>query len=438
VSVVILRGDAACLPMADESVDLICTSPPYWSQRDYRDGGESLRGQIGNEKTWQEYLANLLDCTREWVRVLKPGGSIFVVIGDKYSERSGPGHPNRGDETVGFRAERPRRKGPAETGIPAKSLIGLPWRYALACVDELGLINRRDNIWHKTSGMPESVDDRCATKHEYAFHLTREPRYFAAVDELREPHTMRPQRRPNGHKQRQQLGVLAAQTWSTSQRDVVGVDGHPLGRLPGSVWEIPTVPLNVPEWLEHARCCGGRKLPGCEDGLDHHAAFPPALARKCILGWSPSGICTQCGEGRRPVAERDPVGPRYLASNARQDSKSRLEVRGVSASSILRTGLQSGQSPATRITGYACACSQPDAPTRQAIVLDPFGGTGTTALVADMHGRTGVTVDRSADYCRIAQWRTADPAERARALGVPKPPPVPDGQGSLFDASEAS
>jgi hypothetical protein len=71
-------------------------------------------------------------------------------------------------------------------------------------------------------------------------------------------------------------------------------------------------------------------------------------------------------------------------------------------------------------------------PTRPAIVLDPFGGTGTTALVAAMHGRTGVSIDRSADYTRLATWRCHDPGERAKALQVPKPPPVADGQGALF------
>jgi hypothetical protein len=86
------------------------------------------------------------------------------------------------------------------------------------------------------------------------------------------------------------------------------------------------------------------------------------------------------------------------------------------------------------ITGYACACPQPDAPTRPALVVDPFGGTGTTALVAHMHGRHGITVDRSADYCRLAAWRTTDPGQRAAALQVPKPPPVPDGQDALFAA----
>ena len=50
-----------------------------------------------------------------------------------------------------------------------------------------------------------------------------------------------------------------------------------------------------------------------------------------------------------------------------------------------------------------------------------------------MYGRLGFSFDLSADYCRLARWRTRDPAERAKALQVPKPPPVPDGQGSLFD-----
>jgi DNA modification methylase len=66
-------------------------------------------------------------------------------------------------------------------------------------------------------------------------------------------------------------------------------------------------------------------------------------------------------------------------------------------------------------------------------VLDPFGGTGTTSLVAAVFGRTAVHVELSADYCDIAAWRVSDPAERAKAMQVPKPPPVPENQGSLFD-----
>jgi len=72
-------------------------------------------------------------------------------------------------------------------------------------------------------------------------------------------------------------------------------------------------------------------------------------------------------------------------------------------------------------------------PTRPARVVDPFGGTGTTGVVADVLGRTGITLDRSADYCRLARWRCSDPGERARALGVPKPPKQVDGQATLFE-----
>lgn len=72
---------------------------------------------------------------------------------------------------------------------------------------------------------------------------------------------------------------------------------------------------------------------------------------------------------------------------------------------------------------------------RARAALSVFGGTGTTALIADLNGRHGISVDRSADYCRIAQWRTTDPGERARGLEVPKPPPVADDQESLFEVT---
>lgn len=64
-----------------------------------------------------------------------------------------------------------------------------------------------------------------------------------------------------------------------------------------------------------------------------------------------------------------------------------------------------------------------------------FGGTGTTALVADVLGRHGISVDLSADYCRLSEWRTTDPGQRAKAARVEAVEPVPDGQLSLFEES---
>ena len=177
------------------------------------------------------------------------------------------------------------------------------------------------------------------------------------------------------------------------------------------MWEIPSAPLQVPARL----------------GVDHFAAFPPALVRPIILGWSPPGVCTACAQGRRPVSNGERGFRRgYSDPASNHDFGSRYRSP---------LGRQNGdkEPKAWAITGYACACTQPDAPTRPAVVLDPFGGTGTTALVASAYGRHAITVDLSADYCRLAAWRVSDPGERARARELPKPPPVPDGMEPLFD-----
>ena len=427
VSAVILRGDARALPLPDESCDLIVTSPPYYQMRAYADGGERYEGQIGSEETPAEYITSLIACMRECMRVLKPEGSIFVNLGDKFSQRvqvrrssHQPGiFPGKFEEFSESWAERsaggatrmPRQNVVDATGhyVPEKSLMGLPWRFALACVDELGLILRRDIIWSKPSGLPESVNDRCRTSHEYIFHLVKQPRYYAAIDEIREPH----QPQSIARSMRSRFAPDLSQTGVGSPNTLSPADScHPLGKLPGSVWEIPSAPLTPPPHL----------------GVEHFAAYPPALVRRIVLGWSPSGMCVECGEGRRPISDRELTVNRKGRQSQRESCTT---INGGTAHQTL------GWERIVTITGYACTCPAPEAPTRPAVVLDPFSGTGTTAMVADVLGRAGIGVERSQDYCRLAQWRTADPAERARALGVPKPPPVPQGQMDLFGGGAA-
>jgi DNA modification methylase len=392
-------------------VDLIVTSPPYFGLRSYTDGGEHYQGQVGDEATPSEYLDALGACTAEWLRVLKSSGSLWVNLGDKYA-RNGGGGAGSSDGTTG-RGPRPSS---AAQGAPEKSLIGLPWRYALRCIDELGLILRAEVIWSKPNGLPESVTDRVRRSHEQWFHFTKEPRYFSAVDEVREPHAA-------ATLKRYEAPFSADSTSSGKHRSQGSPDysgtltANPLGKLPGSVWTVPTEPLKVPEHL----------------GVDHFAAFPTEWPRRIILGWSPAGICVACGEGRRPVVVvPSPVG--HVKECAHDDIDA--GARTVSATSQLR--LSGGPKQKFRaahpaqITGYACDCDEPTAPTRPAVVLDPFGGTGTTALVASALGRTGISVDLSHDYCRLARWRTTDPGERAKALRVEKPPVQIVGQGDLF------
>jgi len=313
---VLIRANALDLPIADSTVDLVVTSPPYFALRSYQDGGEHYDGQIGAEATPGEFVDALLEATREMMRVLKPSGSIFVNLGDKYAGSAGTsGAPSTLQGGTRFRNGQAEARVP-QTRIRHKSLIGIPWRYAIRCVDELDLILRAEIIWAKPNGLPESVTDRVSRKHEQWFHFTKEPRYYANIDAIREEHN------PSSVVHFANYGK-ASRGYRNAYDSMRGdgtqgmKKGHPLGKVPGSWWNIPTEPLRVDPAL----------------GVDHFAAFPTEWPRRLILGW--------CIEG--------------------------------------------------------------------GTVLDPFGGTGTTAAVAKALGRTGISVDLSADYLRLADWRTNGP-----------------------------
>jgi len=398
-SAIVIRGNASCLPLPDASIDMICTSPPYFALRSYRDGDEHYDGQVGSEATPQAFLEALWACTAEWWRVLKPTGSLWVNLGDKYAGSGGHNNSGisdkstlRGNGHVGGVGEAgptkikstlrsaPDRYNQESDGIRPKSLMGLPWRYAIGCIDR-GWILRRDLVWSKPNGLPESVTDRCRSSHEYWFHLTKQGRYFAAMDELREelaPKTLT--HRGGGESWGNESNP--DNNWGDAK--VRTPDAR--GKLPGSVWTIPMEPLTISDDVR-----AHYNLP------DHFAAFPQEWPRRLILGWSPSGICVECGEGRRPVASKELVG-----GSPKGERDYRRLANGSNGG--VERPLPGGSNEVT-ITGYACACPTPDAPSRPAVILDPFGGTGTTAGVARTLGRIGISVDLSMDYCRLAKWR---------------------------------
>lgn len=392
MSAIVVQGDAANLHLPDNSVDLVITSPPYFALRSYRDGGSHLVNQIGAEATPAEYISTLLTCTKEWMRVLKPSGSLWVNLGDKYNAYNG----GRGDGTIQKNDRAPlvaRGNGLDVKNMRTKTLIGLPWRYAIGCIDSLGLILRAEVIWSKPNGLPESVTDRVRRSHETWFHFTMQPRYHSAVDAIREPTNPKVDAHSAKYAGRE-YGKTNADRGDKGASNFVG---NPLGKLPGSVWTIATQPLTVPAEL----------------GIDHFAAFPMEFPRRIILGWSPSGICDACGEGRRPTGE----------ARCADDRPGRVQGRDVDAllgghGADGRAG--SRHSRVVTITGETCSCPDTSASTTPAVVLDPLGGTGTVALMADVLGRTGITVDLSYDYCRLAAWRTTDPKQRERAMRPPK------------------
>ena len=145
----LLHGECRAVlgKLPSESVDIILTSPPYWRHRQYASGG------IGQEKTFQEYIANLTDVFREVYRVLKPTGSAWLNIGDSYDK---------------------------------KNLVGVPWRTAIALTDNVGFTLRNDVIWHKVKGGPDNADDKLRNVHEHVFHFTKQAKgYYYDVTSIR-------------------------------------------------------------------------------------------------------------------------------------------------------------------------------------------------------------------------------------------------------------
>lgn len=120
-------------------VDCIITSPPYWGQRQYENGG------IGLESTYTEFIENLLEIIEELKRVLKPTGSFWLNIGDKYHN---------------------------------KSLLGIPWQVALRMTNEQNWTLRNSIIWNKQKGGMNSTKDRLSNVHEHVFHFVKKAKGY--------------------------------------------------------------------------------------------------------------------------------------------------------------------------------------------------------------------------------------------------------------------
>lgn len=135
----LISGDARSIPLPDNSVDIIVTSPPYWQKRDY-----GVEGQIGQEATPQAFIDAMMKCMDEWRRVLTPKGSLFVNIGDTWSGRK---------------------------------LAHIPARLQIAA-DDHGWMLRNCIMWSKETGMPEPAKTRLASRHEHIFHFVKSSDYY--------------------------------------------------------------------------------------------------------------------------------------------------------------------------------------------------------------------------------------------------------------------
>jgi site-specific DNA-methyltransferase (cytosine-N4-specific) len=263
--VTLWHGDALAVlrDMPAASVDCVVTSPPYFGLRDY-----GVAGQLGAEETPAQYVAALLAVLTEVHRVLTDDGTLWLNLGDTYAGRANAGRAftkNRGRnvQRVGYPEQRNMT-----AHAPYKSLLGMPWRTALALIDA-GWVLRNEVIWAKPNGMPESVPDRLAAKHEHVFLLTKGPTYWFDLDAIKVPTTGAvPGNSPQALARYGEAAVGEAGRRFGGNPGSTLLDPHDT-RNPGDVWTIPTQPF-----------------PGA-----HFAAMPLALAERCVqAGCRPGGV----------------------------------------------------------------------------------------------------------------------------------------------------
>lgn len=368
MNVRILQGDVREMlaTLEPESVQCVVTSPPYFRLRNY-----GVDGQIGMESTPAEFVATLVEVFEGVRRVLRPDGVVFCNLGDSYggsakSNKPGPnsdvGHRWRGsDEQLSRTPGRP------------KSLLLIPQRFAIAMQDA-GWIVRQEIVWAKRAPMPESVRDRCTSAWEPIYMFTKQGKYFWDQDAVRVPHS---------------------RDWSNSShgtRVQAGVPGHPpphrglthetspneAGANLRNVWDLSPEPSRE----------------------NHYAAFPTEIPRRCILAaTSEKGACADCGAPYTRVTER-PKPPAVEASE--------LDRYGTGEHGVHRkVGGQYQKwldANPKQTADWRPTCTH-DAPVVPCVVLDPFLGSGTTALVADQLGRNAIGIELNAEYAAMAHRR---------------------------------
>ncbi len=223
--------------IAEESIDLIVTSPPYWAKRVYNGDGE-----LGTEGTPEEYISNLVDFFGDLRPYLKPTANIFINIGDtffgsgagawsKYLDADGNVTQNQKDRKEKYFTLKPLQPKIKQNGklYQNKQLLLIPSRFAIA-MQERGWLLRDDIIWVKPNRIPASVTDRFNNVYEHIFHFVLHKTYYFNLNAVK----------------------------------VLGTNGQM--KNPGDVWSINTQPLT---------------------GAPHTATFPEKLVEKIILCGSP-------------------------------------------------------------------------------------------------------------------------------------------------------
>lgn len=171
----ILQGDALSVLkiLPDESIDMCMTSPPYWALRDY-----GVKGQLGLESTFQQYINDLCDIFDEIRWILKESGTCWVNLGDTYASGGGKGveqsaRRRQRKNTGAYPDQAPKSKLRTDMG---KCLLQIPARFSIEMTNRDWIL-RNEIIWYKPNCMPASVKDRFTVDFEKLFFFVKNKRY---------------------------------------------------------------------------------------------------------------------------------------------------------------------------------------------------------------------------------------------------------------------
>jgi DNA modification methylase len=323
-----LLGDARDLPIEDASIDLVATSPPYWKKRDY-----GVEGQIGQEKTASEYTEHIIECLREWRRVLRPTGSVFLNIGDTFHKRT---------------------------------LAGIPARVEAAAGDD-GWIIRNRIIWAKESGMPEPAQNRLANRHEYIIHLVAQHDYYYDLF---------------GYSQAMGNGANPGDVWRFNPGRHMGKH---LAPFPTEIVRRAIL-LACPYTV--CQSCGEPRRRIVRRTMDLDPSRPQAKRAM--------EIAEEAGLTAAHIAAVQATGVSDAGKALKVQTgtgRNAAEVRRLAADAKLVLGGYFREFTFARreTTGWTeCSCGGAQL---AGIVLDPFMGTGTTLTMALEMGRSAIGVD---------------------------------------------
>lgn len=375
----------------DNSVQCCVTSPPYFGLRDYGtdpvtwEGDAPWKGELGSEPTVEMYVQHLVEIFREVRRVLHPTGTLWLNLGDSYSNSGGSG----GDYSKGgIREGQPKVKRKTIQELKPKDLMGVPWMAAFALRAD-GWWLRSEIIWAKSLSfcptyvgqcMPASVRDRPVSSHEHVFLLGKSQKYFYDLDACKEK-------------------------WVDDREGCAGGDSNFYNANAKGFTGPPR------DW-EPPKDSKGRSLrtvwtvnPSGFAGA-HFAVFPPKLVEPMIkLGSSERGCCPTCKAPWVRVTERHAEFRGNSAKAGRTSEELNESGKWQRGTSEGNQNLKMGPVVTVNTLDWEPSCQCPLAAPIPCLVLDPFSGSGTTGMVALQQHRNYLGIDAQAKYLPLAESR---------------------------------